>query len=400
MTEAAVEETEAGDGLVFHEGSRLTDLKIKQNLSIDYPRLEPFHHLKIELMFHIYKIRNTWTVAHWTTLAIGFLAVIFSGWDFGINELSNGGDFYNVGFKGEDGGWFGSDSGIRNVHNAAIVLSMITIGLWVILLVRLWSIFPLMRSQAISLYVALIAAEFSQYWAHGYDANFPFGGDSFAFAVTIVGFILIAFVCFILQRAVTETRDVHVEEKHWHPDPRQREIAKRDHSLIAWSAALVIYCVLVVIHAWSGAHYVSIRQPGKVEWWWLLKSVYLITGLILVWLMVHVLWYPQIMLGSGEIRIESTRARQISQVREGTIDTSNQQPARTGKCPDCGEKTAVNMLADGEIEAACAIDGCNGVAAPGEKCSVCGTRISSRVICTSCNSSAPVGSHFADEEAW
>jgi len=399
MTEGAVEDAGAEDGLIFHEGSRLTELKIGQNLSIDYPRLEPLHHLKIELMFHFYKIKKTWTTAHWTTLGIGFLAIILSGWDFGINELSNGGDFYNIGLSGEEGGLFGSDSGIRNVHNAAIVLTMITLGLWAILLVRLWAIFPLMRSQAISLYVALIAAEISQFWAHGYDANFPFGGDSFAYAVSLVGIILVVFVCFILQRAVTETRDVHVEEKHWHPDPRQRENSKRDHSLIAWSGALVTYCALIVVHAWSGAHYVTVRQPGDTEWWWILKSIYIITGLLLVWLMIHVLWYPQIMLGTAEIRIESARARQISQVRVSS-DESENKPARAGKCPDCGEITPVKMLANGELEAACAIDGCNGGAAPGEKCSVCGTRISSRVICMACNSSAPIGNHFADDEAW
>ena len=394
MTEAPQEESEPEDGLVFHEGSRLTDLKIGQNLSIDYPRLEPLHHLKIELMFHFYKIRTTWTMSHWMTLVIGFAAVILSGWDFGINELSSGGDFYSIGIDPRQ-----ENAGIWNISNAAFALALISFGLWVILLVRLWAIFPLMRSQAVSLYVALIAAEFSQYWAHGYDAKFPFGGDSFAIAITVVGLILITFVCFILQRAVTETRDVHVEERHWHPDPRQREIAKRDHSLIAWSFALVTYCVLVFIHAWSGAHYVSVRQPGDVEWWWMLKFVYTVTGLILVWLMVHVLWYPQIMLGSAEIRIESDRARQVGTIRDSP-ETPTEQPARAGKCPDCGEITPVKMRANGEIEAVCAIDGCNGTGSPGEKCNVCATRISSRVICLGCNTSAPVGNHFSDDEAW
>ena len=394
MTEAPEEESETEDGLVFHEGSRLTDLKIKQNLSIDYPMLEPLHHLKIEFMFHFYKIKTTWTMSHWTTLAIGFMAVILSGWDFGINEISSGGDFYSIGIDPRD-----DNSGIWNISNAAFALSLISFGLWLILLVRLWAIFPLMRSQAVSLYVALIAAEFSQYWAHGYDSKFPFGLDSFAIAISFVGLILITFVCFILQRAVTETRDVHVEERHWHPDPRQREIAKRDHSLIAWSFALVTYCVLVFIHAWSGAHYVSAREPSEVEWWWIFKLVYTVTGLILVWLMVHVLWYPQIMLGSAEIRIESDRARQVGTIRDSAGKTS-EEPARAGKCPDCGEVTPVKMRANGEIEAACAIDGCNGTASPGEKCNVCGTRISSRVICLACNTSAPVGNHFSDDEAW
>ncbi len=115
--------------------------------------------------------------------------------------------------------------------------------------------------------------------------------------------------------------------------------------------------------------------------------------------MVHVLWYPQIMLGSAEIRIESDRARQVGTIRD-TPNTSTEQPARAGKCPDCGEITPVKMRANGEIEAACAIEGCNGTASPGEKCNVCATRISSRVICLACNTSAPVGNHFSDDEAW
>ena len=395
MTEEVAQNSEADEGLVFHEGSRLTDLKIKQNLSIDYPRLEPLHHLKIELMFHIFKIRNTWTMAHWTTLGIGCLAVILSGWDWGINEISNGGDFDYIGINPSD-----EESGIRNVSSAAIALTLISLGLWVILLVRLWAIFPLMRSQAISLYVALLAAEISQFWAHGYDASYPFGGDSFAFAVSIVGLILIAFVGFILQRAVTETRDVHVEERHWHPDPRQVDIAKRDHSLIAWSVALLTYCVVVVIHAWSGAHYVSVRQPEEIPGWWILKMVHLLTGLLIVWLIVHILWYPQIMLGGAQIRIESDRARLVGALRKATGDVPTQQPSRSGKCPDCGAMTNVQMHANGEIESACAIEGCNGHGGPGEKCRVCATRISSRVICNECNTSAPVENHFADEEAW
>ena len=386
MTEDAAEDSGANDGLIFHEGSRLTDLKIKQNLSIDYPRLEPLHHLKIELMFHFFKIRKTWTKSHWSALAIGFLAVILSGWDLGIGELSGGGDFFTSGSEG-----------IRNISKAAMALTLITIVLWFILLIILWSIFPLMRSQAISLYVIFIAGQVSQFQAHGVYHK----GAGTAIALAAIGLLLITFVCFILQRAVTETRDLHVVERHYHPDPRQVEIAKRDHSLIAWSFALLAYCVLVVFHAWAGAHYVSVRQPEEVSGWWVLKMLHLISGLAIVWLMVHVLWYPQIMLGSAEMRIESDRARQVGNtLRSVVLTDTKQQPAQSGKCPDCGEITGVEIRSNGEIIAACAIEGCNGAGAPGEKCSICGTRISSRVICNACNTSAPVGNHFSDEEAW
>ena len=129
--------------------------------------------------------------------------------------------------------------------------------------------------------------------------------------------------------------------------------------------------------------------------------LHLVSGLVIVWLMVHVLWYPQIMLGSADMRIESDRARQVGHsLSSADITDANKQPARSGKCPDCGEITPVKMRSNGEISAACAIEGCNGSATPGDKCTVCGTRISSRIICKACNTSAPLGNHFADEEAW
>jgi hypothetical protein len=395
MTEEAPDEEVTDEGLVFHDGTRLTDMKIRQNLSIEYPRLEPFHHIKIELMFHFYKIRSTWGRSYWITMGVGIAAVILSGWDLGINQLSTGGDFYTTG-----GAFWDEQSGIRNVSNAAAILTLATLGLWAIFLVRLWSIFPLMRSQSISLYIALFAAEFTQFWAHGMDADFPFGFRGDAIAIAVVGLIVITFIGFILKRAVTDTRDLHVEERHWHPDPRQVDLAMRDHSLIAWSSALLIYCFAIVIHAWAGAHYVAVRQPGDVTGWGLLKLLHLLSGILIVWLMMHILWYPQIMLGTSELTIESQRARQVNPTKSANADQNTASPARSGKCPDCGAVTPVEMRANGEIIASCGVAGCDGNGTPGEKCSICGTRISSRIICEECNSSAPVTSHFTDDEAW
>ena len=395
MAEDAADEEGADEGLVFHEGMRLTEMKTAQNLSIEYPKLEPLHHIKVELLFHYHKIRTTWVNSHWITIGIGCFAVLISGWDLGIGELASGGEFMASGINPNN-----PNSGIRNVSDVAIALSLVTIGLWLILLLRLWSIFPLMRSQAISLYLALFAAQVSQYLAHAEDPYFPAGLESFAFAITAVGLIVVCFVGFILQRAVIETRDVHVEERHWHPDPRQMELAQRDHSLFAWGAALIVYCALVIIHSWSGAHYVAIRQPVEASGWWILKFIYFLSGFAIIWLMIHILWYPQIMLGSGAMRIESDRSRQVSRKSSKVLQTDSATPTRTGKCPSCGEATSIVGLADGAIEASCTIEGCNGSGPPGEKCPSCGERISSRVICNSCHTSAPASDHFADDEAW
>ena len=397
VAEAAVDAEVSAAGLIFHEGTRLTDLKLSQNLSIDYPQLEPLHHVKIEFIFHFHKLRTLWTRGHWLTLGLGMLAVLLSGWDLGISELSSGGDYLAVGINIGD-----AESGLASVADAALALAVLTIALWIVVLARMWTHFPLMRSQAVSLVIALLAAQGSQYWAHAFDPRFPLGFDNFAVAVAGVGVIVIVFVCFIMQRAVIETRDLHVQEKHWHPDPRQMEIAMRDHSLIAWGVGLGLFAFFAIIHGWSGAHYVAIREPSEVAGWFVWKWVYLLSGFAVIWHMTITLWYPQMMLGTGDTVIESDRAREVTREskrgRSGL--TVSAAPTTQGACPDCGEASATRRMAGGEIECDCDIDGCGGAAAPGEKCSTCGERISSRIVCAGCGVSAPVSSHFSDEEAW
>ena len=101
-----------------------------------------------------------------------------------------------------------------------------------------------------------------------------------------------------------------------------------------------------------------------------------------------------------EYIFESKKVKIICKNGHGDFTMTPKDHFRGRGCPDCGEITGVEMRSNGEIIAACAIEGCNGAGAPGEKCSICGTRISSRVICNACNTSAPVGNHFSDEEAW
>ena len=384
---------ESDDSVAFHLGTRLTEIKLAQNLSIEYPQLEPLHHIKVELLFHKMKIGQMWGTPHWVTLGIGCFAVLLGGWDLGVGELSGGGGYSTFGINPLD-----PDSGLSNLPLASIILTLFTVVLWVVFLARLFTLFPLMRSQAVSLCVALFAAEISQFWAHAADPKFPLGFDGFSIAVCGVGLILVGFVVYILRRAVIDTRDVHVEEKHAHPDPHQMELAKRDHSLFAWGAALAAFGVLALAYAWSGAHYVAVRDPGATGGWWLFKIMHYLFGFIVVWAMMHTLWYPQMMLGEGGVRIESDRAREISQ-DSGEVEAVL-IPAKTGTCPSCSSDTNVRLMPTGEIIAACSVEGCGGSAALGERCPTCNQRISTRVICLSCHTSAPAQDHFSGEDAW
>ena len=149
---------------------------------------------------------------------------------FGINQLSSGGDFYSVG-----GEFWNADSGIRNISNAAAALTLAQILGYVgdISGQTMGKFFPLDAVTINQLYLAIFAAEVSQFWAHGMDDTPPFGGKRGCDGTVIVGLIVITFIGFILKRAVTDTRDLHVEERHWHPDPRQVDLAMREtiHSL-------------------------------------------------------------------------------------------------------------------------------------------------------------------------
>ena len=76
--------------------------------------------------------------------------------------------------------------------------------------------------------------------------------------------IMIFLSVFVVHRAVTETRDIHVEEKHAHPDPRLVEKAWGDHRLDVWSWSLALWALMVNIMSWSGAHAISQRPPLRV----------------------------------------------------------------------------------------------------------------------------------------
>ena len=79
----------------------------------------------------------------------------------------------------------------------------------------------------------------------------------------------------------------------------------------------------------------------------------LLSGILIVWLMMRILWYPQPVL-NFELTIESQRARQVGGP-ESVTESNSPSPARSGKCPDCGAATPVEMRANGEINAACGI---------------------------------------------
>ena len=205
---------------------------------------------------------------------------------------------------------------------------------------------------------------------------------------------MIFLAVFVVHRAVTETRDIHVEEKHSHPDPRLVEKAWKDHRLDAWSASLVIWVLMINIMSWSGSHAICQRPPFEDEILGI-SLLYVTSGIVSFFLLMHIVWYPHFMLGGGDHTIQSSRAREVA-----GVSLASREETLQGLCPVCGAETPVIKKPNGKIEVHCSDSECTGWGVPAEPCSSCARILPLRLKCEKCGSSSSATSHFVKTDAW
>ena len=365
---------------------RLSDVELPFKLEERNSRLAPLDSLIQEYTFHGKMIFQQWGVTEAMIIGIGSLSIILGAWDLGIGEIASGGDYNRWGL-------YGDDAGFLHVNDFSLMLALLSIIAWIGFFALLWTRFPLMRENLVWLMIATLAVQLGFVVSHSSASDFPFGtstGDWAGFAIG--NLVLIFLVVIVVHRAVIETRDIHVEERHTHPDPRVVQKAWRDHSLKAWSLNLATWMVFLNISSWAGAHAVSPRPPIENDMT-LYVVIYALFGIISMALLVHVLWYPQFMLGAAGDRIQSVRAREVA----GEFvpkKTSRSQ----GSCPICSADSVAVRNQDGSIQVPCS--NCEGNGAPGTACAECNTIIPARISCRECGSSTTVMSHFSRSEAW
>ncbi len=365
---------------------RLSDVELPFKLEERNSRLAPLDSLIQEYTFHGKMISQQWGVTEAMIIGIGSLSIILGAWDLGIGEIASGGDYNRWGL-------YGDDAGFLHVNDFSLMLALLSIIAWIGFFALLWTRFPLMRENLVWLMIATLAVQLGFVVSHSSASDFPFGtstGDWAGFAIG--NLVLIFLVVIVVHRAVIETRDIHVEERHTHPDPRVVQKAWRDHSLKAWSLNLATWMVFLNISSWAGAHAVSPRPPIENDMT-LYVVIYALFGIISMALLVHVLWYPQFMLGAAGDRIQSVRAREVA----GEFvpkKTSRSQ----GSCPICSADSVAVRNQDGSIQVPCS--NCEGNGAPGTACAECNTIIPARISCRECGSSTTVMSHFSRSEAW
>ena len=367
---------------------RLSDCSIGNRFSQLHHRLSIIDLLFMEIKYDFLLVRKFWGRKEGAMIGL-FVAGFFLGtWDLGIGEISSGGDYNRWGILG------GEESGFLHIRDLALIISLLSVICWFGFIVMLWNSYPIMRENMVYLIMGMGFIQFGYIKSHADNPDFPWESGIGGWIWVLVSNLVMLFLSiFVVRRAVVETRDIHVQRKHFHPDPRVIDRAWKDHSLLAWSLGIAVWITLLNISFWSSAHSIA-PSPGDLDFSYSLVLLHVLSGIMATFLLLVIVWFPEFMLGSAEVRIQSSRAREVS----GEVF----EPKKTeqGKCPVCNQNTTAIQGSNGEVIIPCESDGCSGKGEIGSECEQCGSRIPSRVICSNCGSNTPVGSHFGRVEAW
>ena len=386
-----VESGEVPQELNDYSPLRLSDVESPLGLSNYDKRLKFIDSIIEEYVFHIMMIRRNWGLNEGFAILIASAAIILGAWDLGIGELAGGGDFRRMGLLGNGE----SEGGFLHVNEFTLMLSLLSIICWIGLIAMLWVRFPLMRDNLVFMAVGSLAVQLGHVSSHAGSTTFPFN-SSYAdwIGVSMGNLILIFVLTIVVDRAVMETRDLHVQQRHAHPDPRMVNKAWRDHSLKAWRLSIITWMILINISAWSGAHSVALRPPIEQDMTTFVV-IHVITAIIGVIVWAQTLWYPQFMLGNSAEKIQSFRAREVAGDLIPTFEKKRQ-----GVCPICKSESSAVKNPDGSIEVPCLNENCKGIGEPGATCNECEDILPNRTTCNKCGASTTLLSQFTKADAW
>jgi len=363
---------------------RLSDVEPRFRTSDLHPSMNAVDNLQQELIFHFRLARMTWSIAHLRALVIGLTA-------FALGSISpetwGGGDPMIIG-----------SPGIKAINGSGFFLLVSSVGLWLWFMFEIWNLFPIMKGHSVSLIFAWISIMVSMVLFHTSSPNFPFEIDDGNMLGGVVTIFVMAFIVYIFWKAVQETRDQHVQEVHYDPDPRKMEEAMKEHSLGGWTFILALWSVAISISSWAGVHYVADRQLTMP----LLLVLHIATGVFGIYGLMHLLWFPQLMLGVGTTKVLSRRAREAIADLEAQVSDNIESVVthNDGTCPECGEEVGINRSPEGDAVANCPEVACTGSAVVNSNCEICKTKIPSRFTCAACGINAPVMDFLSDTEAW
>lgn len=356
---------------------RLGDIVLDKKFGDLHPSLRPIDQIRHEWKFQFRLLKAEWGQPHFLTMLTGVLAFLLGSVS---TEIFSGGDPKLSGIDGF--------SAIGGFAFFQLIVSSI---LWIWFFVQLSVNFPIMRGHIINVMIIWGSVFISQVVLHVSSPGFPAGaslGDALG------GVILGAVGCFFTYffwKAVTETRDLHVMEHHVHTDVRVMEEAMAEHSLFSWTIMVCTWVLLIILNGWSGAHFIADRVTEDYA----VYAIHLISGVALIYVLMHMLWFPQRMLGEGtRVQTRAAAAADADLLLDGVILVSE------GECRSCKASAPISQNDAGETVVDCASTDCNSRGPAGNNCEGCSEKYPTRHTCSSCGINSPVGDYIPDSEAW
>lgn len=356
---------------------RLSDTTLEREFADLHPMLQSIDKLRHEWKFQFKLVRHEWGQAHFLTMLTGVLAFVLGSVS---TELFAGGDPKVTGLDG-----------IAEIGGFAFFQIVVSAILWIWFFIQLSVNFPVMRGHIINVIIIWGSISLSQVLFHVSAPKFPIDAN---LSDGILGVMLTAvgvFFTYFFWKAVIETRDYHVQENHVHADVRVMEEAMAEHSLFSWSVMVGLWVTFMILNGWSGAHFVANREVSNYG----VYTIHLISGMFLIYVLMHILWFPQRMLGEGaRVRTKAAAAADADLLVDGVI------LAQEGECPACDANAPISQNENGETIVDCDIEDCNSRGVAGEKCAGCDSKYPTRYTCKSCGINSPVVDYIPDKEAW
>ncbi len=185
---------------------RLGDIALEREFSELHPILKSVDKLRHEWKFQFKLIRHEWGQPHIITMLTGIIAFLLGSIS---TDLYSGG---NPKLTGLDG--------LAEIGGFAFFQLIVSGIFWLWFFIQVSVNFPVMRGHIINVIIIWASIFLAQVVLHVNSPSFPIGaslGDA------IGGVMLTAVGCFFTYffwKAVTETRDYHVQERHVHTDVR------------------------------------------------------------------------------------------------------------------------------------------------------------------------------------
>ena len=374
MTEPSGESTEATDGMPF----RLRDIELTVKFGDVHPIFNRIDDLRKQWKFMILLAVNDWNRANYLMLGFGICAFLLGAISA---DIVSGGDSHATGMEGL--------TGVGSFSFFQILLSAVA---WVVFLYFVWVEFPVMRVHSITMMLIWNGMVFANVFFHQNNPNWPTGIalSDMMFGTLIM--LVVIFFTYFFWKAVSDTRDLHVQVHHVHEDVRIMERDMYEHSLGGWGSMLFVWFSTTFLSAWSGVNFVATRNNEA----YFTLITHVLSGIIVVPLILMIIWYPQRMLGTTTKISTSAALTAEIEMSQGELKITTE-----AKCPECNAPVAINMAMDGQVSVPCPEPGCearNGVI--GTICAGCNKEFPSRFNCQSCNTNIPYVDTIPDSEAW